>query len=154
MYPIGEIKAVRGWAPAGQTSSEDLIRPPEGYEWLFVGGFMKHYSGVNKNCAWLIWDEVQQITIGLGLTSVPGDGTEHWFDLHNSIEVKFTHKFYPMCEVLGLPADKQVQWQIVVIERVENLELMLREWYSELVKVPIPALEGLRNRMEQYRGGL
>jgi hypothetical protein len=65
---------------------------------------------------------------------------------------KFTNLVYPHAEVQGVTS---FQLCAQVLERPANLELLMREWYANLVRRPLPAgLENLRTVLDSYRSGV
>lgn len=155
MYPIGETKLLQ---LKGQPNIGEIhIKPPNGFEWLISLLYGFHTNVANSVGAWLIhngpYPEVENFA-----EETTGTYEKSWFLPASTVTqagmpIRLTSNFWVRYAV-SLEAGKNIQVGGIILERPENLELLLRDWYAELVGRPIPALEGIKNRYEYYRGGI
>jgi hypothetical protein len=153
MYPIGESKIIYLYVTS--TVSGELLRPPEGKEWLLSWAFVRQFSGAAKKCIWNVYDQYHNTWPVIRTATV--NSNDHFYFKGNEdaaihMTPKFTNLVYPYVEVQGVAG---FELAAQVIERPANLELLMREWYADLVRRPLPAgLENLRTVLDSYRSGV
>lgn len=161
MYPIGETKVIKQSIAVGATNTGDLLKPPEGFEWLlyFLYGWQNNVD--DSVMEWFVYSSEMDYSISLGGVSA-STYTKVWFtpgpaqtSFNFGMPFRFTWDCYPFLTCGALEAGKKMEIFGMIMERPANLELTLRDWYAAILRTPLPAgLEGLKSRIEHYRGGI
>lgn len=160
MYPIGETKVITIVGDAGDTVID--FRPPPGYEWIinFVVGYHDDDNALALGWRFNNFGVIGSLDQGRTLAayhrhvfpSVIINGTVINV---SCLPPRFTHDNYLELVTAGLAGDKHLLIDAMVTERPENVELLLREWYADLVGRELPkGLQALRSRIAESRSGV
>lgn len=169
MYAIGETKAFRVECSDGVKNSGTYLQPPPGYEWIlhWLWASQGHAGAVNT-CLWYVRTESENMNVSLTDEIQLNTNEKMWFAPHDGTvtpgilapmpfwyPVRFTQDTYPYFNCSLMDPGEYITCQGMIIERPANLELTLADWFAHLVGHKLPGgLEGLKFRIEHYRGGI
>ena len=158
MYPIGETKMLRIKLTA--EFPDISIRPPEGLEWIPTYLFAYHdHAAAAKMITWLQDNGGYPDTITLD-EEQKVSGQKSWLFSDTIIPrvnfpMRINHQVWVRAAASGFGANESLYVGGLVLERPDNLELVLLEWAAQIGGVGMPqGLDALKSRIEHYRGGL
>ena len=162
MYPIGETKIIKISLAAGETNSLYRLQPPPGYEWILNFLYAWQNNVNDSTMEWFLYSAEKDYSISMGAVSPATTYQKVWFrpgddqDAFNfGFPMRFNWDCFPLATCGALEADKLMEIFGMIIERPANLELTLADWFAHMVGHKLPAgLEGMKYRIEHYRGGI